>query len=186
MPRPRLYSDDQLLDAALQVLLNKGPSAFTLSDVASAIGMSRAAVIQRFTDKATLHRRVMEKLTREVVDYFEAHRVETGLGPVRALLADLISGMGSGAGMEGYLLLMWGDVRDPALRKLAAERNRLVRQAIEIRLPGGASVAAQSASIIQAVIQGSCMQWLVEPHGDLSEFMLRQTLQALDCLYPQT
>ena len=38
------------------------------------------------------------------------------------------AGMGDGAGTEGYLLLLWGDVQEPSLRALAAERNRLVRE----------------------------------------------------------
>ena len=55
MPRPKLHSDEFILDTALGILLQKGPSAFTLSDVAEAVGISRAALIQRFKDKATLH-----------------------------------------------------------------------------------------------------------------------------------
>ena len=186
MPRPRLFTDDQLLDAALQVLLEKGPSAFTLSDVAKVLGMSRAAIIQRFSDKATLHRKVMERLTVEVEQYFTDAPGDKGVEAVRHLLTDLISGMGNGSGMEGYLLLMWGDVRDPGLRLLAARRNRLVREAIRDRLPGPPADRARTASIVQAVIQGSCMQWLVEPQGNLDEFMLRQTLQTIDVLVPPT
>lgn len=70
MPRPKLHSDEFILDTALGILLQKGPSAFTLSDVAEAVGISRAALIQRFKDKATLHRKVMERTTQEVRDYF--------------------------------------------------------------------------------------------------------------------
>ena len=55
MPRPKLHSDEFILDTALGILLQKGPSAFTLSDVVEAVGISRAALIQRFKDKATLH-----------------------------------------------------------------------------------------------------------------------------------
>lgn len=70
MPRPKLHSDEFILDTALGILLQKGPSAFTLSDVAEAVGISRAALIQRFKDKATLHLKVMERNTQEVRDYF--------------------------------------------------------------------------------------------------------------------
>ncbi len=53
MPRPKLVSDDQVLDATHAVMLRLGPERFTLSDVAEAVGLSRAALIQRFTDKRT-------------------------------------------------------------------------------------------------------------------------------------
>lgn len=184
MPRPKLHSDEFILEKALAVLLQKGPSAFTLSDVADAVGISRAALIQRFTDKATLHRKVMEQMTGEVRDYFAAASPDIGLGPLWAMLNDLIAGMGGGEGTEGYLLLMWGDIQEPRLRALAAERNRLVRDAIEARLPTGPHEPAPTAGLIQTVIQGSCMQWLVEPQGELAAFMTGRTRMLLGVLYP--
>lgn len=184
MARPKLHSDEFILDTALSVLLQKGPSAFTLSDVAEAVGISRAALIQRFKDKATLHRKVMERNTEEVRDYFANANPTKGLDPLWAMLKDLISGMGSGPGMEGYLLLLWGDVQEPPLRALAAERNSLVLKAIEARLPAGPRPPSNTAGLIQMVIQGACMQWLVEPHGELAAFMTERTRMLLSILYP--
>lgn len=106
MPRPKLHSDEFILDTALGILLQKGPSAFTLSDVAEAVGISRAALIQRFKDKATLHLKVMERNTQEVRDYFAGASPEKGLDPLWAMLKDLIAGMGDGAGTEGYLSIV--------------------------------------------------------------------------------
>lgn len=184
MARPKLHSDEFILNTALSVLLQKGPSAFTLSDVAEAVGISRAALIQRFKDKATLHRKVMERITEEVRDYFAKANPAKGLDPLWTLLKELISGMGSGAGMEGYLLLLWGDVQDPPLRLLAAERNRLVLKAIEVRLPAGPRPPKSTAALIQTVIQGACMQWLVEPDDELAAFMTERTRMLLSILYP--
>lgn len=165
MPRPKLHSDDAILDVALEALLRKGPSAFTLSDVAGAVGISRAALIQRFKDKATLHEKVMQRMTAEVEDYFEDVVFGKGLEPLWLMLKDLIAGMGSGAGTEGYLLLMWGDIQNPSLRVLAARRNRLVLEAIQDRLPDKPHPPEPTARLIQAVIQGACTQWLAEPGG---------------------
>lgn len=184
MPRPKLHSDDAVLDAALGVLLRKGPSTATHSDVAEAVGLSRAALIQRFGDKATLHYRVMERMTKEVRDYFAGLDSPKDLDAAWGMIKDLVAGMGSGVGAEGHLLLTWGDVRDPALRALASERNRLVRNAIESRLPEGAQSPAYAAALVQAVIQGACMQWLAEPEGELSDFMIGRTRDALVLLYP--
>lgn len=184
MPRPKLHSDEFILDTALGILLQKGPSAFTLSEVAGAVGISRAALIQRFTDKATLHRKVMERATQEVRDYFAGASPDKGLDPLWSMLKDLIAGMGPGAGTEGYLLLMWGDIQESSLRALAAERNRLVLEAIEARLPSGQHAPYETAGLIQTVIQGSCMQWLVEPEGELAAFMTERTHMLLSVLYP--
>ena len=184
MARPKLHSHEFILNTALSVLLQKGPTAFTLSEVAEAVGISRAALIQRFKDKATLHRKVMERNTQEVRDYFANANPAKGLDALWAMVKDLITGMGSGAGTEGYLLLMWGDVQESSLRALAAERNRLVLKAIEERLPAEPRSPEDTAGLIQTVIQGSCMQWLVEPEGELATFMTARTRMVLSILYP--
>ncbi|MBK4217760.1 TetR/AcrR family transcriptional regulator [Paracoccus caeni] len=185
MPRPKLHSDETILDAALAVLLAKGPSAFTLSDVADAVGISRAALIQRFKDKANLHRQVMERLTQQTRDYFDKADPATGLEPLWSMLKDLIGGMGDGPGTEGYLLLLWADVHEPELRALAIERNDLVLQAIRQRLPDQPQPPQPTALLIQSVIQGACMQWLVEPRGSLTDFMIQRTAHVLKILYPE-
>lgn len=186
MPRPKLRSDESVLDAALGVLLREGPAGFTLAAVAEAVGLSRATIVQRFGDKGTLHRRVMERRTHEVRSYLagDGAAFGPGLDGAWGLLRDLIDGMGSGAGTEGYLLLMWGDVREPDLRALAAERNRLVVDAIAERLPTGPHDPRAAATLVQSVVHGACVQWLVQPRGRLADFMTDQTRAALQALYP--
>ena len=184
MPRPKLHSDETILDAAQKVLLTKGPSGFTLSDVATAVGISRAALIQRFTDKANLHLKVMERSTRQVRDYFAARPLHTGLDPLWSMLVDLIAGMGAGDDFAGYLLLEWSDVTDPDLNRLSRERNALVLKAIQARLPAGPHTPAAAASLIQSVIQGATMQWLIDKRGPLDTFVIGKTRHVLTVLYP--
>ncbi|WP_425033508.1 TetR/AcrR family transcriptional regulator [Pelagibacterium sp.] len=184
MPRPKLHSDDTILAAAQKVLLTKGPSSFTLTDVANEVGISRAALIQRFTDKKTLHFKVMERSTQEVRDYFASASRQTGLQPLWAMLIDLIDGMGTGDDFAGYLLLEWNDVVDDDLNALARERNRLVLVAIRDRLPASPHDRDMAASLIQSVIQGACMQWLIDKQGPLSTFVVDQTRHILSVLYP--
>ncbi len=188
MPRPKLHTDAAVLAAALAVLLRKGPSSFTLSDVATEIGMSRAALIQRFGDKARLHYLVRESMTREVHAYFDGldpARFGKGLAPLWDMLRDLISGMGSGEDTPGYLLLNWADIQDPGLLLLARESDERVRHEIEIRLPAKPHPPSETASLVQAVIQGACMQWLVSREGTLVRFMTDQTRRVLQALYPE-
>lgn len=184
MPRPKLHSDETILAAAQKVLLTRGPSDFTLSDVAAEVGISRAALIQRFTDKRTLHLRVMERSTQEVRDYFEAVPEQGGLAPLWAMLTDLIGGMGAGEGFAGYLLLEWSDVVDDDLNALARERNRLVFNAVRDRLPDVPHDPDIAAGLVQSVIQGAAMQWLIAKQGRLDRFVTSRTRQALQVLYP--
>ncbi len=187
MPRPKLHSDSAVLAAALAVLLRKGPAHFTLSDVAGEVGISRAALIQRFGDKSGLHHRVRAEMTREVHAYFDgldSARFGHGLAPLWEMLRDLIAGMGAGENTPGYLLLYWGDVQEPRLRRLALESDERVRREIATRLPASPHDPAVAASLIHAVIQGACMQWLICREGRLVDFMIGQTRKLLQVLYP--
>jgi AcrR family transcriptional regulator len=183
MPRPKLVSDEEVLDATLRVMLRVGPQQFTLTDVANEIGLSRAALIQRFSDKATLQLKTMERSTEEVRSYFRGAPKKAGLGPLWTMLEDLIAGMGSGDGFAGYLLIEWADTNDPALNRLSRERNELVRRAIAQRLPE--DNRAENARLIQSVIQGATVMWLIEQQGTLTGYVTGQTRLVLSRLYPR-
>ncbi|WP_417580165.1 TetR/AcrR family transcriptional regulator [Pelagibacterium sp.] len=185
MPRPKLHSDDTILAAAQKVLLTKGPSSFTLTDVAKAVGISRAALIQRFTDKKNLHFQVMQRSTEEVREYFAGASRDIGLDALWSLLVDLIEGLGAGDDFAGYLLLEWNDVVDDDLNRLARERNSLVLAAIRERLPATPHDPDMAASLIQSVIQGASMQWLIARQGALNRFVADQTRAVLIVLYPE-
>lgn len=184
IPRPKLHSDAEILEAARTVLVRQGPTAFTLSDVAQAVGISRAALIQRFKDKTTLHRKVMELMTQEVRDYFAATPVEPGLQPLWAFLKTMVAGMDREVGSAAFLQLFLGDLSAPDLQALAQERNALVRQAIEQRLPPGTAEAPLTAGLIQSVIQGAYMRWMVGREGHLTDFMTAEVRRVLVALYP--
>lgn len=183
MAHPKLVSDDEVLDATHAAMLRLGPDRFTLADVARDLGLSRAALIQRFGDKHALHVLAMERATIEVRAYFAAAPRRIGIAPLWVMLQDLIAGMGEGQGFSGYLLLLWADAGDPALNRLARERNVLVRDAIAERLPDDAARTA-NAGLIQDVIQGATMRWLVERDGTLAAFVAAETRLVLSRLYP--
>jgi TetR/AcrR family transcriptional regulator, macrolide resistance operon repressor len=185
MPRPKIHSDEEVLRKAKAVLLQEGPAAFTLSDVAKAVGISRAALIQRFQDKATIHHRIMEQMTEEVREFFASSSGGRDIESLWRFLKDMITGMDAEVAAESYLLLFWGDIIDPHLRKLALERNELVRRAIEGRMPLRPHDPKRASGLVQSVIQGSYMRWMVCKQGRLAAFMLKEVRQILSVLYPE-
>ncbi|WP_141594279.1 TetR/AcrR family transcriptional regulator [Myxococcus sp. AB056] len=184
MPRPKLHSDEAILDAAMSVLLRSGPGAFTLNDVAVAVGMSRAALIQRFKNKEHLYFRLMERTAEQKREYFAGLPVEVGAQGLWRFLKTLVSVMGEGEALDAHLLLAWEDVRDPKLRQMAHERNLLVRDAIAVRLPPSVDRGAVSA-LLQGVIAGATMQWLVERTPPLTEYVLARLRTLLGCVFPR-
>jgi len=63
MPRPKLLSDDEVLDGTRRVILRRGPARFTLADVAAEVGLARSTLIQRFESRDGLFRKLMERST---------------------------------------------------------------------------------------------------------------------------
>lgn len=53
MTRPKTVSDESILQAALDLLGEKGAS-FTLTDIAQRVGLSRATLIQRFGNREAI------------------------------------------------------------------------------------------------------------------------------------
>jgi TetR/AcrR family macrolide resistance operon transcriptional repressor len=183
VPRPKLHSDEAVLDATMEVLLRRGPAEFTLNDVAVELGMSRAALIQRFKNKDTLYLRAMERSGAQRRDYLASMPVEVGARGLWRFLTEIVSGMGTGEGLDSYLLLAWKDLRDTTLRRMALERNLMVRKAIAARLPESAE-RDEVAAVLQDVIAGATMQWMVERKPPLTRYVLERLRRVLRLLFP--
>ncbi|MEV9739415.1 TetR/AcrR family transcriptional regulator, partial [Escherichia coli] len=96
MPRPKLKSDDEVLEAATVVLKRCGPIEFTLSGVAKEVGLSRAALIQRFTNRDTLLVRMMERGVEQVRHYLNAIPIGAGPQGLWEFLQVLVRSMNTG------------------------------------------------------------------------------------------
>lgn len=79
---------ENILAAAEAILVDKGPQAIKLADVASAAGVVHATVIHHFGSIAGVETALMERLIRQLVDRvvaaFESETAELGFG-ARAL-----------------------------------------------------------------------------------------------------
>lgn len=126
----------------------------------------------------------MEELTKEVREFFASSSGERHVQSLWTFLRDMITGMDADVGEESYLLLFWGDIVDPHLCRLALERNELVRKAIAARMPPTPHDPERASGLIQSVIQGSYMRWMVCKQGRLSEFMVSEVHHLLTVLYP--
>lgn len=185
MPRPRLHSDEVILDATRAVLKRRGPSAFTLNDVAIEVGISRAALIQRFQNRDTLLQYALERAVDVTRQFLEEQPVEVGPQALWRFLQKLCEVFGPGDSYEVHVLIAWYEARDPALRALAQERNSLVEAAICARLPQDLRPAPPMvASLLQAIIGGATMQWITHREDRLDAYILERLRQLLLLLFP--
>jgi TetR/AcrR family macrolide resistance operon transcriptional repressor len=178
MPRPKLISDEDVLAAALEVLAKEG-IAFTLSDLAQRVGLSRATLIQRFGDRDAILRRMAEFELKATRDWIAAFPVEVGPEGLWRFLEAIVHGMGAGEGFSARVQIAALEVRDPVLRALADARYQLVQEAIAARLPEGAA-RREVAAHLHAIIAGATMQWVVtDGQTGLSDFVLHRLRWAM-------
>lgn len=183
MPRPKLHSDDEVLDATRRVILRRGPVQFTLADVAAEVGLARSTLIQRFENRAGLFRRLMERSTDRLQPELASLPGGPGAQGLWIFLQALVSVLKSER-INEYLMTVVEEMSDPYLAKPACRGLRLVREAIAERLPETIADRSEAARHLQAVMQGASMQWAVEREGELSHFVAARLRTALTLLFP--
>lgn len=181
MPRPKTLSDEDVMKAALDVLADQGVN-FTLSNLARRVGLSRAALIQRFGNREAILRLLAQFEVETTQKWLSSFPAECGKGALWTFLEQIVRSMGDGDGFSARVQIAALEVQDPALKALANQRYQLVQQAIADRLPDGFSQLA-TAQHLHAVIAGSTMQWVVSPTSDsLSDFVLGRLRWAFERL----
>jgi AcrR family transcriptional regulator len=174
MPRKKTISDEEVLDAAARVMFAKGPTGFTLADVAKTAGIAPATLVQRFGDK---HGLVVAAMTRDN-QLFEAQiaalppdrGAEAVIEVFRLLFPDVGEFTGSFA---DQLLWLRQDMSDPDLNRLARERFTALRAALAARMPSLPVTPDVAARLAEAQWQGALLQWGIAHEGRLSDFVAR-------------
>lgn len=186
MPRPKLHTDEAILDATRAVLKRRGPSSLTLNDVAKEVGISRAALIQRFENRDTLLRCALERSVKVTKEFFEKLPVVTGPQGLWIFMQKLCEILGPGDSYEIHLQIAWHEAQDPLLRELAHRRNTYVEAEIQARFPNDLQNESKAASrLLQAMLAGATVQWLLNREGRLDAYVLESLRQTLVLLFPK-
>src|SRR5580698_2148407 len=89
MARTKAISDEAVLAAAAAVMFAKGPSEFTLADVAKAAGIAPATLVQRFGDKHGLIVAAIAQDNQSFDRFLAELRHDVGADAVIAIFADM-------------------------------------------------------------------------------------------------
>lgn len=173
MPRRKSLSDDEILDAAVPVMVRKGPSAFTLADVATEVGMAPATLIQRFGDKKTLIERVFARDNERFAEWVAGLPRGRGVDAVLHIFESATNMFGEEDNLADHLLWLREDFRDPTLNAMARERFRLLQKALAERMPPMRVSAKTAARLLDAQWQGALNQWGIFRQGRLSNYMMK-------------
>ena len=174
MARRKTISDEAVLDAAAKVMFAKGPTGFTLADVARAAGIAPATLMQRFGDKRGLVLAAMarenEVFAAELAALPPGRGAEAVVDVFRLLFPAMVEFSGHFA---DQLLWLRQDMSDPDLNRMARLRFQRLRAAIAARLPPLAIPADEAARLIEGQWQGALLQWGIEHEGRLGDFVAR-------------
>jgi AcrR family transcriptional regulator len=181
--RPRKASDDEVFEAAFRVMQRRGPAEWTLADVASEVGLTAGALVQRFGSKRELML-ALTKLFADGVPRMYADLRKRHASPLEALrgyaegLACMAETPEALAHHLDYLRL---DLTDPDLHqqfKRQAEAARaFVRQALDDAVARGelkpGTDTATLTRQVETTITGSLFTWATYREGTAAAWVGR-------------
>ena len=184
MARPRLVSDDVILDATREVLAELGPLKLTLAAVGARAGLAAPTLMQRFGSKRGL---LLASAARSplMVQRLAAAVAERNTSPLATLRDFALSSVAHierreqlGNGL-GFVQL---DVADPDFRQHALAHSvaivdscdRFYRQAVQAgELSADTDVPALARHTL-VCFNGALQVWAVNGWGSLTEFLTEQ------------
>ena len=180
-PRPRKASDDEIFGAVQRVMMRRGPSELTLSEIASEAGLTAGALVQRFGTKRGLMLALMERWSGGAADTFERMRAAapTPLGAVRHWAEHLAAMGDSPVGLAHHLGWLQQDLGDPDFHRHAqrnardsrAQLRRLLEDAVAAgELPHDVDVD-DATRLLEATVGGSLLSWGFHREGSAKDWV---------------
>lgn len=186
-PRPRTASDAAILDATARAIGRLGPSRLTLADVAAEVGLSAAALVQRFGSKRGLLLALARASSAAAGEEFGAVRAahRSPLGALRAYAEGQARFMEPPEALANHLAFLQVDLTDPEFHRLTLDAFRAaegeIRALLEEAVAAGELRACDGerlARAVQSMLNGSLLTWAVYREGRLRD-RLRGDLDAL-------
>ena len=187
MSRRRTQADSDVVAATIRVISRIGPARFTLADVAQECKLAPATLLQRFGSKRGLLLAVAGQSAATVDVCFKEvrSRAASPLGAIYAALDEMTRHAQTPEEMANSLAFLEIDLTDPDFHRLAlrsskaiiAGYRRLINEAIAARELISCD-SARLAHSIQALANGSMLEWAIHRDGPLNEW-LRNDVETL-------
>jgi AcrR family transcriptional regulator len=186
-PRPRTVSDDDIFAATGRAMTRLGPARLTLADVGEEVGLSAAALVQRFGSKRGLLLAAVSTAPGMVDECFVRARAAHA-SPLAALVAAALESANhvkSPDELANSVAFLQMDLSDPDFRRPALANSKrivagyaaLIRDAID----EGELVECEPARLaraIHAIVGGSLINWAIHRDGSLTA-TVRRDLETL-------
>jgi AcrR family transcriptional regulator len=181
-PRPRTVSDERIFLATARAITRLGPTRLTLADVGNEVGLSAAALVQRFGSKRQLLLAFVRQGAGMVDDRFVAARA-THASPLAALVSvatGITERIRTPDELANLLAFLQIDLSDPEFRRPALEESKHVLAGYEALLRDAIAAGEivecdvrRVAHALQALASGSLLTWAVNRKGQVTPFVGR-------------
>jgi AcrR family transcriptional regulator len=187
--RPRLATDEQILDAVARVVGRLGPARFTLSQVADEVGLAASTLIKRFGTK--------RKLLLALASRADAHtdacfadaraRFDDPLDGVVHAATAMARGIDSREVLANHLAFLQIDLTDTDFHALALAQAKRAQAGYESLL--GEAIARgmlvsvdvdRLAHAIQAIAGGALIAWAIHGEGSAVDAVVRDVSVLID------
>jgi AcrR family transcriptional regulator len=183
--RPRQVHDDDVLIAVRQTLMQVGYGHLTLALVAAAVGVTPAAIRQRFGGKRELLIAFYEWRNSQAREHLATLASGSALESLWSLVCAQGESVDSPEAMANAVSVVTDVVPDPALRALASDgltiyRDRY-RELLSRAVAHGELTGADPdrlARLLAAAVTGIHVHWAVTGSGDLTS-QLRECFEAI-------
>lgn len=177
MGRTKTISNEDVLDALLELITEVGPAGLTLALAGRAAGLSPATLMQRYGDRGALVRAILLHAWDRLDAATRAADAEEPLDPEGAIriLLRLMPPEAAERNATDGLLLLREDIRDPVLRARGAAWGQRLALALGRRL--SASGDGERLGWQMASVWFGSQTWWAFMRGDTAEAAIRHALE---------
>lgn len=188
MPRPRLATDRQILEATVAAIGKHGPAKLTLAHVADEVGLTPAALLRRFGSKAGLLAAVAAQgaATADAVFDDAEQRSSTPLDGLLEALTSFTGDIRTRTELANHMAMLQLDIAEPHLRKQAARQSRTARERIAYLVRAAAEAGqleadrpAELADAVYTAYNGALITWAIDGRGGLGSWIREKVQQVL-------
>jgi AcrR family transcriptional regulator len=179
MPRQKKIADNEVLEAAGEIMSRQGPAALTFAAVAAQTALSPATLVQRFGSREAMMRasllRMWDNLDAATAAADARHAVDPPAAI--ALLVQLSAGYASSSSDDDIaqgLLLLREDFRDPVLRARGVAWGETLAHALGRRLADDADRQRTLGRLMASQWQGALIWWGFSRAGALRHYIRRE------------
>lgn len=179
MARTSAVSDEKIFEAARTVIARRGADGFTLSEVASDVGLSRAAIILRFKSTHDLKITILGRMVDQFIDLL-GHLPKLSGGDQLIEVAEFI---GEYAGNKDSSASFFSDyshtLKDTELLALEKRRGDALHLAITHVMPETKIDRNSAVTAFRAHLTGCIMAWVASDEPDARSYLAERTREWL-------